>query len=110
MDCYNWRNCEGDCENCEVANMDIAQAVQHWPDADFMTYTYSPEEILGLLRQLGERAERAEKERDRYATILDLASRFAAASPETQIKDDGSGVIDGRWLAAHIQDVLEGEA
>ena len=61
------------------------------------------------LLQAEGRAERAERERDRYATILELAARFAAASPETQIKDDGGGVIDGRWLASHIQDVLEGE-
>ncbi len=70
MDCYEWRNCEGDCDNCEVANTDIAQAVQHWPDADFMTHNYSPEEILGLLRQLGEQTERAERERDQYRKTL----------------------------------------
>jgi hypothetical protein len=64
MDCHNWRNCEGDCENCEVTNINVAQAVQHWPDADYMTHNYSPEEILGMVRQLGERAERAERERD----------------------------------------------
>ena len=70
MDCYEWRNCEGDCENCEVANIDIAHAVQTWTDADFMTHNYFPEEVLGLLRQLGERAERAERERDELREAL----------------------------------------
>ena len=67
--------------------------------------------VLREMRQGAERQkEEARRERDRYATILGLASRFAAASPETQIKDDGGGIIDGRWLASHICDVLEGEA
>ena len=84
MDCYEWRNCDADCENCEVANMDIARAVQTWTDADFMTYNYSPEEILIFLRQLGERAERAEQERDelREALRLNMAS-FKKASEDS---------------------------
>ena len=63
MDCYNWRNCEADCDHCEVANMDIAQAVQAWDDPEYLIKHWSPEEVLGLLQQLGKQAEQAEQGR-----------------------------------------------
>ena len=63
MDCYNWRNCEGSCDHCEVAGMEAAKAVQAWNDPEYLVNNWSPEEILELLQQLGKQAEVAEQGR-----------------------------------------------
>ena len=63
MDCYNWRNCEGSCDHCEVAGMDAAKAVQAWDDPESLVKNWSPEEVLEFLQQLGRQAEVAEQGR-----------------------------------------------
>lgn len=63
MDCYNWRNCEGSCDHCEVAGMEAAKAVQAWDDPEYLVNNWSPEEVLKLLQQLGRQAEVAEQGR-----------------------------------------------
>jgi len=70
-------------------------------------------ELRALRQQLHrerEARERAERERDRYTLLLELAKRILEGVPEAQAKTVDGSVYDGEWLAAHIQDVLEGEA
>ena len=93
------------CNAYELARMKIgANALA----SELEEIEYQKEEYRRMYRQEARDKVKAEKKRDRYASILELAARFAAGAPDTQIKDDGGEVMDGRWLAAHIQDVLEG--
>ena len=39
--------------------------------------------------------------------LLQLAGRFAEAAPDVEVKTNDGEIVDGKWLAAHIQDVLE---
>ena len=56
------------------------------------------------------RYAQAAKERDRYAQLLHLCSRFAGEAPEVQVRTDEDEIIDGLHLVAQIEDVLEGES
>jgi len=44
-----------------------------------------------------------------YEELLQLAGRFAEAAPDVEVETNDGEIVDGKWLAAHIQDVLEGK-
>jgi len=71
MDCYNWRNCEANCDHCEVAGIEAAKAVQAWNDPDYLVKYWSPGDILELLQQLGRQAQAREEQRDQLRGILE---------------------------------------
>ena len=60
-------------------------------------------------RKIKIRAAIAEQERDRYVALLSLAARFAEENLESQIETQNGEVWDREYLAAHIEDVLEGK-
>lgn len=68
-DCHNWRNCEGVCEDCEMTNMDPAQAFRKWTPE--MLEHIGPEETLVHLQALARRALSAEQERDHIRIELE---------------------------------------
>ena len=66
---------------------------------------YSPqtEQRFNELRQ---QVQYEQKKQGKFIQLLHLAARFASEAPDTQVQTDEGEVVDGRWLAAHIEDVL----
>jgi len=102
MECHNWRNCEGVCEDCEIANMDPAEAFRKWTSE--MLETIGPDEALAHLQALARRALTAEQERDR---LRGLVKELIDNDPYEQISDGGSVVLDA-WRH-EAKKVLEGK-
>ncbi len=44
-----------------------------------------------------------------YEELLQLAAYIAEAAPDVEVETNDGEIVDGKWLAARIKDVLEGK-